>query len=370
MINTMKKKKSISPKSYLSKNVYEKVPDSIFSRKRKILETDFNIPKIEEYMLLVDLNYNCSQLKRILRYYHLKVSGNKNEQVFRLYNYLKFSYYCRKIQSLYRKYITKEYLNLKGVGLKSDPVNSTDFLTLKELKKLNIDQFYGYRDETGNIWGFNIKSIWNLIMHSKSRNEVTNPYTRKKLPIKIYKDIEKMIKLGKILNRNIITKLKEEPNNLSVKAKLKMKIVEIFQKIDDLGFITDCSWFANLSRIRLYRFVRELQDIWRYRAQLPQAQKRKILPPNGVLGINLSGHHLGNYSITLLKKKVLLIIEQLLTKGVDEDARKLGAYYVLGSLTIVNNDAAASFPWLYETFHLQANNENNGNNENNENNGN
>ena len=52
------------------------------------------------------------------------------------------------------------------------------------------------------------------------------------------------------------------------------------------------------------------------------------------------------------------MIEQLITKGY-EDSRKIGAYYVLGALTIVNVDAAASLPWLYETFNLQVNNENN-----------
>ena len=61
----------------------------------------------------------------------------------------------------------------------------------------------------------------------------------------------------------------------------------------------------------------------------------------------------------MFKLRKLLMIEQLITKGVDEDSRKIGAYYVLGALTIVNVDAAASLPWLYETFNLQAINENN-----------
>ena len=359
MITTKKKKISISPKSYLLKNVYGKVPDSTFSRKKKIKEKEFVIPKIEDYNKLVNLNYNCSQLKRTLRYYKLKISGNKNEKVFRLYNYLKYSYFTRKIQSMYRKYMTNRYIKLKGDGLKKSTMNATDFLTLKEIKKLNLDQFFSYRDGNGNIWGFNIKSIWNLVMNSKSRNDVSNPYTREKIPVKIVNNIEKMIRLGKALNREIVTQLSQEPKELTVREKLKMKIVEIFQKIDDLGFITDCNWFTTLSRLRLYRFVRELDDIWRYRAQLPQSQKIKILPPNGVLGVNISGHHLGNYSLTLLKKKVLLMIEQLITKGVDEDSRKIGAYYVLGALTIVNSDAAASLPWLYETFNLQINNNEN-----------
>ena len=152
-----------------------------------------------------------------------------------------------------------------------------------------------------------------------------------------------MIRLGKALKRDIVIQLSEEPKELTVKEKIKNENSGNISKIDDLGFITDCNWFTTLSRLRLYRFIRELDDIWRYRAQLPQSQKIKILPPNGVLGINISGHHLGNYSLTLLKKKVLLMIEQLITKGVDEDSRKIGAYYVLGALTIVNSDLGGFF---------------------------
>ena len=32
------------------------------------------------------------------------------------------------------------------------------------------------------------------------------------------------------------------------------------------------------------------------------------------------------------------------------DARSLGTYYVLGTLTIVNQQAANALPWLYESF--------------------
>ena len=87
-------------------------------------------------------------------------------------------------------------------------------------------------------------------------NEVSNPYTREKIPVKTFIDIERMIRLGKALKREIVIQLSQEPKELTVKEKLKMKIVEIFQKIDDLGFITDCNWFTTLSRLRLY-------DLWR-----------------------------------------------------------------------------------------------------------
>ena len=46
---------------------------------------------------------------------------------------------------------------------------------------------------------------------------------------------------------------------------------------------------------------------------------------------------------------VLFIIENLITKGIDKNAKCLGAFYVLGALTLVNSDAASALPWLYES---------------------
>ena len=157
----------------------EKCPIIHFLEKENTRK-EFVIPRIEDYMKLVDLNYNCSQLKRILRHYKLKISGNKNEKVFRLYNYLKYSYYTRKIQSMYRKHMINKYIKLKGDGLKKSTMNSTDFLTLKEIIKLDFDQFFSYKDGNGNIWGFNIKSIWNLVINSKSRMKYQTHIQEKK----------------------------------------------------------------------------------------------------------------------------------------------------------------------------------------------
>ena len=51
-----------------------------------------------------------------------------------------------------------------------------------------------------------------------------------------------------------------------------------------------------------------------------------------------------------MKNRLLNVIDKIITKGRDRQLRSLGAYYILGSLTLVSLDAAASMPWLYETF--------------------
>jgi hypothetical protein len=35
--------------------------------------------------------------------------------------------------------------------------------------------------------------------------------------------------------------------------------------------------------------------------------------------------------------------------GIDKDSKTLGAYYVLGGLTLVNPAAAIALPWLYQS---------------------
>ena len=57
-------------------------------------------------------------------------------------------------------------------------------------------------------------------------------------------------------------------------------------------------------------------------------------------------NNIGNYGLMLYK----ILIENLTTKGVDTDSQSLGAFYVLGTLTLVNSEARNSLPWLYQSF--------------------
>jgi hypothetical protein len=50
-----------------------------------------------------------------------------------------------------------------------------------------------------------------------------------------------------------------------------------------------------------------------------------------------------------VKKVILEVMEKLVNSGVDKDSKSLGAIYVLGSLTLVNESAATSLPWLFQS---------------------
>jgi len=52
-----------------------------------------------------------------------------------------------------------------------------------------------------------------------------------------------------------------------------------------------------------------------------------------------------------LKKTILRIIENMISKSQNTEFQSLGAFYVLGAFTLVNNCAAQSLPWLYQSVH-------------------
>ena len=131
---------SLSPKAYLNTFIFDDIKN-MKRGKKKVLEKDFIIPEYHEYENVILKNYNVSQLKKILKYYKLKISGNKQEKISRIYNNLKYSYYAIKVQKVFRKYIIKKLIKLKGKGLfdRKVCVNEWDPLTLEPLTEINFD---------------------------------------------------------------------------------------------------------------------------------------------------------------------------------------------------------------------------------------
>ena len=330
------------------KNLSIAVPKGSKRGRLTITDKNFLCPNYSQYNLLADNNYKVKHLKDICRKYKQKVSGNKDELMFRIYNYLRLSGYCCIIQKKCRNYLIKKYNKARGPGhLKRDIcVNKTDFLTMDDLKSLPYNQFISFSDKNNQIYGFNIKSLYIYI--KKNPNNATNPYNRQVFPKSLKHNINYILRIAKIIGENIAIKV-EQPKPLPIAKQLELRTLTIFQDIDNLGNYTDHHWFNNLGRISLIRFIRELSDIWGYRAQLTSEVKREICPPVGDPFRTLSMFSLPNYSLETLKRNALTIIEHLVRRGINENSRALGANYVLCALTLVSNGAANSLPWLYQS---------------------
>ena len=339
----------VKQKQWFRENLYENIVFAKPDKRKKIKNTDFKIPQYHEWEMLLKINFNCSQLKKISKHYKQKVSGNKNDLSHRLINYLKFSNNTVMIQKHWRGRLRRRYNKLKGDAcFNRTCTNQTDFLTLNNLTDIEYSQFFSYKDEDGFIYGFNIKSIYNLF---ENKGELKNPYNRKKFPDEITDNLQTILRMSKILNENIQINLVDDTTHLSLKKIMELKAISLFHKIDTFGHITDINWFITLNKRQSIKYIKELFDIWNYRAQLTNDTKLSVCPPNGMPFSGMNIGSLGQKNEMTLKKYILRIMENLITKSHNTEHQSLGAFYILGAFTLVNNSAANTLPWLYQSVH-------------------
>lgn len=296
-------------------------------------------------------------------------------------------------------------------------INETDFYSLDPIRDIPNQQFFSYEEvksddnEKSNLkkscyYGFDIASIYNLILsdncveneYALNRrlifNESNNPYNRNKIPHHVIRDILKIIKLDRILNIKRVLKNKkmtknqnqimnnnnsheydnnnyvEEGDNsanvnmgmnialpqdvLTPQQRFRQHVLGLFQIINALGHYSDPDWFTSLTYNQHITFLRELIDIWNYRAELSPQMRRTIYPPYGdpfphyVLGwathqfyIYLSHENIININLT--------VIERFINSAVEESDRCLGSNFILCALTLVSIPAREALPWLYQS---------------------
>ena len=327
-------------------------------QKQKVSNEKMSIPCKKTLYFFNQYNYSIPQLKIIAKNYKLKISGNKKEITKRITNYFLSEKYIILLQRFSRGYLQRKLNYLHGPAIMNRNLctNDNDFYSLDPLNEIPYHQFFSFRDEDGFIYGFELSSIYNLFREN-NYFDVENPYNRKIMGHKIFVEICNIVKLSKLLKIDIELSIEKEEPVISIEKALQLRSLGLFQFINRLGNYSSDEWFLSLPNTTLIRFVRELEDIWDYRASITPQNKLRICPPYGnpFRGINIMNLIYIEDSIKL-KIFVLKIMESFVYSGRDETYQNLGAMYVLGALTIVNENAASALPWLYESFAVIGNN--------------
>lgn len=332
-------------------NLYHKCEKNmiIVNKPSKISDENIVFPNFDNYNFITQYNYNANQLKTFAKYYKQKISGNKKELSVRIYSFLYLSSHITKIQKFVRGFLRRKYNILHGPAYKNRNLctNNCDFVTMEELNEVKLDQFISYEDIDGFIYGFDISSLYNMVI---KHNETKNPYNRNNIPDNVLKTIKTLVRFSKALNVKLNLSIEDDTQHISSEKAIELRTLTLFQNIDGLGNYSNPQWFLSLNRNNIIKLMRELLDIWNYRASLSMETKRNISPPNGDPFRNLSMFYVqSEQNMNNVKKVVLEVLEKMVNSGVDKDSKSLGAYYVLGGLTLVNTSAAEALPWLYES---------------------
>ena len=252
-----------------------------------------------------------------------------------------------KIQSLWRGKQLRDIINTIGyAGIDKQMChNHEDFFTFESIFEIPEEFLFSYKDQDNFIYYFDIRSFKKL-----TQNDNKNPYNRNDLPEFAIKAMNTRINYLKCNNKWV--DLPED--QLTPEQKFNEKVLSIFQKMDCINASaggTDVNWFLNLSLNQLKNFYRALEDIWNYRAELTEKQKRDIVPLNNVFKINMP--KLMNMTLPQgrkLQNIVLDEIDKLVSSSPSEVHRSTGCYYVLTALVEVSPDCAQTMPWLVQAY--------------------
>jgi hypothetical protein len=251
-----------------------------------------------------------------------------------------------KIQALYRARKIRKYINIYGVGILDKNIcnNREDFYTFEPVNEIEKDYFFSYKDQDGFVYGFDIRSFKKLLDTKSS-----NPYNREEIPNYALESFENRVKY---MIKNKVSIMDFVAEEFTPEQQLKNKVMEVFQKIDELDTIaggTNINWFLGLNFNDLKNYYKLLEDIWNYRANLTQAAKMKIVPQNDMFQTSMN--HILNLSPSKEKKLRIYIlneIDKLVSSTDDISQRTTGAYYVLTAFAEMVPDCAQSLPWLVQ----------------------
>jgi hypothetical protein len=307
-------------------------------------------------------------LKEMLKKYHLKVSGDKSLLIQRMDQYFRLSVYAikiqrlvqkrlskkidaiKKIQKLIRCYIYKTIVSLRGPAYLKRKLctNENDFLTGDTMQEVEWNQFFSFTDNEGFVFGFDILAICALINKCERGKDVLNPYNRKPIAGEVIQKLWRLVKLCNMTKMYVTTNIRKP----SAQPKsIQSRVTDIFMCFDSLGY-TNPNWFFELNNHMLCRFLRELSDIFFYRSQCSVEMRRQICPPSGDPFRNFTQILYGEpnmYNMDMLRNVVVTIMENMIFRALNDDAKMMGCSYVLCSFTLVNNNAAIALPWLYHS---------------------
>jgi len=267
----------------------------------------------------------------------IKKKRSKNQLIRE--NYLPYEQSITTIQSFYRRFLVNHYIKTRGIAIYCRHLcnNETDCLSLNNVKDIANKDFYSYKDNKGIYWGFDIITIKECL-----NAKMSNPYNTLDIPPFVNKQIQA---IENKMNKKIELEI---PVFKNITIQVQQRCCDLFQQMDSLKNYTKCAWFLDLNISLLRKLYKEMEDIWNYRLQLTKEDKLKYTKDGKIFNMEM-------HKITKINDKyklsnlILDEFEKLICDGQTESDRATACQWILSGLTLVNQDARDTLPWLYQS---------------------
>ena len=125
---------------------------------------------------MVDYNLTVNDINLIGKKHKINLKGKKGERLYNCYNILFLTININKIIKCWKKYLLNNIILTQGPARFKRSIcnNNEDFLTMEKMEDIDLIYFFSFMDKDNFIYGFNLKSIKQMI----DRKNLFNPYNR------------------------------------------------------------------------------------------------------------------------------------------------------------------------------------------------
>lgn len=252
-----------------------------------------------------------------------------------------------QIQRFWKKWAARQRYSRQGPASNDRTLsqNSTEVYTLESLETIPLVFFFSFADCNRSIWSFDIRSLSHLL---KEGSEPQNPYTRQILSPSI---IEKVHSRLVWLRKRKYPTLHETGENLTPEQIWNQKVLDVFFKMDALGYRASCRWFDDMVKEEHALFYSKLYRLWTYQLGLTPQEKEDILPGcTKIFKQTPERAVTANHDLKWWRRTNLNMILEFISRGTSKSQQGLGALYVIMGIVQVIPEAAEAYPWIVESL--------------------
>lgn len=255
------------------------------------------------------------------------------------------------LQKVWRCWSARQRFHRQGPAANaiSLAANQTEVYSLEALETIPKSFFFSFADDKKNIWAFDIRSLSHLVTEG---NEIVNPYTRGSIDSATLKKIHDRIVW---LRQRKFPILYATGENMTQEQIWNQKVLDVFFKMEALGYRASCRWFDDMSLTDHMTFFRRIHRLWFYQLGLTAFEKEAIVP-----GYNAGMTKLfrqtpdklesQNHDLRWWRRANLNLILEFITRSPQKAQQGLGALYVLMALVQVVPEASDAYPWIMESL--------------------
>ena len=309
----------------------------------RVRDEDFRILQFGEQVELAARVYKKAHLKEMCKHFGLRVSGNKDELQSRVHDHLRLSVPAVCVQGAVRRWLIQSCARMRGPAFARPAlaVNDTDFYSMAACTEIPVAQFFSTEDSGGKVYAFDVLSLCTLFSHAG--RAARNPYNRQPFKEGTLASVKRLCRRARAIGHRVATRVAPTRPMVSFTSQVETLCHDIYL----LGHYPVADWFVRLRHQDAVRFLREMGEVWAYRAGMPRSVREAIAPPDGnpFRGVRMLG--LSHRPFSEVRRDMVAVAGRMVRTGRAESDRQQGALVVLLALTLASPAAAAAMPALH-----------------------